>query len=218
MLTLKNRAIKAAAIAIAAAFAIVTAPDDGNTAEPDRLKISRQIFPEADKVTPLELQQNNSKFPQAFEIKGHAGIVGYYADHEVVTRSGPFMIRVWLGPQYHVKQAKVTSYAWQRGRKVRSSAFSKQFVGKGPDDPIKIDKDIDAMTSATISSKAMSKGVRGIIELIKLTKQQQNGGQTEEQKKENDQLKPQISEHKHTEISLGRSPQLKRKPKKEHDE
>jgi len=105
------------------------------------------------------------------EIKGDSGLLGYCVESKVVSRSGPFRISILLDKQLYVKQATVISYPWDRGRDICKRAFTDQFKGKGPDDPIRLGKDIDAMTGATISSRVMTEGVRDTIKLLKLVKE-----------------------------------------------
>ncbi len=100
------------------------------------------------------------------EIKGDSDLLGYCVESKVVSRSGPFRIRVLLDKQLYVKQATVISYPWDRGRDVRKRAFTSQFDGKGPEDPIQLGKDIDAMTGATISSRVMAEGVRRAVRIV----------------------------------------------------
>jgi len=112
------------------------------------------------------------------EIKGDSGILGYCVESKVVSRSGPFRIRVLLDSNLYVKQATVISYPWDRGRDVRKRAFTSQFKGKGPEDPIQLGKDIDAITGATISSRVMAEGVRDTIKLLKLVREKRREKQT----------------------------------------
>lgn len=101
------------------------------------------------------------------EIRGDMGVLGYRVESKVVSRSGPFRIRVILDKQLYVKQATVISYPWKRGRDVCKRVFTDQFTGKGPGDAIRLGRDIDAMTGATISSRVMTRGVRDAIELVR---------------------------------------------------
>ena len=117
------------------------------------------------------LTQVNLRKPKVSEIKGPAGILGYSVESEVVSRSGPFGIRVLLDWQFYVKQASVISYPGQRGRDVQKHTFTRQFEGKGISDPIEVGRDIDAITGATISSRVMTDGVRESISLVKILKE-----------------------------------------------
>lgn len=62
-----------------------------------------------------------------------------------------------------VKRATLVSYPWSRGREVGRRSFTRQFEGKGPKDAIEIGKDIDAVTGATVSCRAMAAGVREAV-------------------------------------------------------
>ncbi len=100
------------------------------------------------------------------EIRGPSKLLGYLVESQVTGRSGPFNIAVLLDEQLVVKRAMVLSYPWSRGRDVGRRSFGRQFEGKGPEDVIEIGKDIDAVTGATISCKAMAQGVREAVGLL----------------------------------------------------
>ncbi|MCP4259972.1 MAG: FMN-binding protein [Planctomycetes bacterium] len=138
------------------------------------MAVVHQIFPSAIEMVEISQGAWFSGRPdeaKIIEIKGDSGLLGYCVESKVVSRSGPFKIRVLLDPQLHVKQATVISYPWERGRDVRKGAFTSQFEGKGPKDPIQVGKDIDAMTGATISSRVMAGGVRDTIKFIEFVKE-----------------------------------------------
>jgi len=94
-------------------------------------------------------------------------VVGYVAEGPVVSRSGPFRIRIIMTPSARVIRAAVLHYPGRRGDGVRSPRFVRQFAGRGPDEPIRIGKDIDAVTGATISSRVMADGVRRAVALAR---------------------------------------------------
>ena len=136
-----------------------------------QIEAVHEIFPSATVISKMSISRDvqTSKRPGNHiisEIRNSSGLLGYCVESQVAGRSGPFKIRVFLDKQIVVKRAIVTSYPWERGRDVRRRAFRSQFEGKGPEDSIEIGKDIDAMTGATISSRAMSEGVREIIKLL----------------------------------------------------
>ena len=143
----------------------------------------RQIFPSAINIAEMQVSQDaqvsgRPDILKASKIIGTSGISGYSVDSKVVSRSGPFKIRTLLDPQLYVKQVTVISYPWDRGRDVCKRAFTSQFEGKGPEDPIQIGKDIDAMTGATISCHVMTEGVRDTIKFLKLANEKQPEKQT----------------------------------------
>ena len=168
-----------AALAIISSCATSTSSSTGG----ERVQVVRQVFPSAIDIAEVPISQDAQAFgrpaeAKISEIKGDSGLLGYYVESKVVSRSGPFRIRVLLDSRFYVKQATVISYPWDRGRDVRKRAFTSQFEGKGPEDPIQLGKDIDAITGATISSRVMAEGVRDTIKLLKLVKEKRREKQT----------------------------------------
>jgi electron transport complex protein RnfG len=92
--------------------------------------------------------------------------VGYEVEMVAVSRSGPFEILVVLDENAKVLDTQVIMYRAQRGRQVRSKSFTEQFKGKCPTDPVELGTDIDAVTKATLSSKAMARAVKKAILLV----------------------------------------------------
>ncbi len=72
-----------------------------------------------------------------------------------------------MDSNYRVRHAKAMEYTAQRGEEICLSKFSQQFEGKTPDAPIRVGKDIDAISGATISSRAMANGVSRIIRMAR---------------------------------------------------
>jgi len=65
-----------------------------------------------------------------------------------------------------VKDMAVMSYKEKRGRPIARKNFLKQFFGKGSSDPIKVRKDIRAISGATISSNATCFAVKKAIAVV----------------------------------------------------
>ena len=140
--------------------------------EEARLTAAARVFPGPIEVNQMQFSQGapTAGRPDEVvlsEIRGGTGVIGYCVERDVVARSGPFRIRILLDKDGVVKEASVVKYRWTHGRGVMKSAFTGQFTGKGPADPVRIGNDIDGMTGATISSGAMADGVRQSIKLIK---------------------------------------------------
>ena len=160
----------------ALAFLSSCAMFSGSSPASQDLQLARQSFPSANVITQVPLTQKAQDFgrpaqAKISEIKAPSRLLGYRVESTVVSRSGPFRIRVWLDSNLYVNKATVISYPWDRGRDVRKRAFTSQFEGKGPQDPIQLGNDIDAMTGATISSRVMAQGVRDTIKLLEIMKE-----------------------------------------------
>jgi Na+-translocating ferredoxin:NAD+ oxidoreductase RnfG subunit len=132
----------------------------------------QQAFPDATELRDVSVPEEAAKGRHADqrvvkEIRGPSGALGHCVESTVAAKSGPFRIRVLVDPNLVVTQAHVVSYTWDRGRDIRKPGFTRRFEGKGPEAPLRIGQDIDAMTGATLSSKAMTAGVRDSIALLK---------------------------------------------------
>ena len=124
----------------------------------------RDLFPTAQGLRDVTFPQAREQGINFLAIIGPSGTVGYIAEQQrVPTRSGSFKLKVVMDDNFRVREARALEYTAQRGEEVCSPRFSRQFEGKTPDAPIRVGKDIDAITGATISSRAMANGVRRII-------------------------------------------------------
>ncbi|MFA4843484.1 MAG: FMN-binding protein [Candidatus Margulisiibacteriota bacterium] len=78
---------------------------------------------------------------------------------------GPVVLLVGVSNEKKVVGIKVLSQKETPGlgAKVVERGFLDQFIGKGANDPLEPKKDIDAITGATITSRAVCEGVRQAI-------------------------------------------------------
>ncbi len=153
--------------AISIAFTGCAGPDSAHSVEMDTV---REVFPSATEIIeiPGGGDDERSRRPSqssVSEIRGASRLLGYLVESQVAGRSGPFDIAVLLDEELTVKRAFVLTYPWPRGREVARHSFTRQFEGKGPEDAVEIGKDVDAVTGATISCRAMAAGVRQAIRL-----------------------------------------------------
>ncbi|UCE50270.1 MAG: FMN-binding protein [Phycisphaerales bacterium] len=134
-----------------------------------RIDMVCEVFPSAVELVEVMADgkaEGRSGIAVVNEVRSSSNLLGYLVETRVTGRSGPFKIAVLLDGRLIVKRATVISYPWPRGREVGKRSFTRQFEGKGPEDTIEIGKDIDAVTGATISCRAMATGVREAIELL----------------------------------------------------
>lgn len=79
-------------------------------------------------------------------------------------KEGPMRIAVALDPATgKVREAFVMRFEEERGKPVKEVAFLGQFKGKGPGDAITAGKDIDIVSGATSSSKAVAEAVKRAV-------------------------------------------------------
>jgi Na+-translocating ferredoxin:NAD+ oxidoreductase RnfG subunit len=78
---------------------------------------------------------------------------------------GPVQFIIALDMDGRVKNLAVMFYVEQRGRPIARRSFLGQFIGKSSENPIKVRKDIRAISGATISSRCTAFTVRKVIAL-----------------------------------------------------
>ncbi len=93
-------------------------------------------------------------------VDGYALIDDEPGQHELIT----FGVR--LSPTGTVERQEILVYREPRGDEVRADRFRRQFVGKSARDAIAVNVDVDAISGATISSRAMATGVRRAVLLL----------------------------------------------------
>ncbi|MEQ1877225.1 MAG: FMN-binding protein [Bdellovibrionia bacterium] len=76
-------------------------------------------------------------------------------------KEGPMSVGVCFGQDGLVSSIVVLAHEEERGKKaVEGNDFLKQFKGKNSSSPFRVGKDVDAVTGATVTSKALSEAVR----------------------------------------------------------
>lgn len=99
--------------------------------------------------------------------KSGAKVDGYALIDNEIGKTEPITFMTTLSPQGEVRSVEILVYREPIGGEVKSDAFRKQFVGKKDVDPIRIGQDIKNITGATLSSRAVSVGVKRAVLLWK---------------------------------------------------
>lgn len=93
-------------------------------------------------------------------VDGYAVIDDELGEHQPIT------FATKLSPLAVVERVEIVTYREPRGDEIRDARFRGQFVGKTARDPLRLSRDIDAVTGATISSAAMAVGIRRAAVLV----------------------------------------------------
>ena len=105
----------------------------------------------------------------------------FKADHIWRTPNGSFfIIDEVIGKHEHIKYAiginvdgavheiEIMEYTESYGYEVRNESWRKQFIGKTASMPIKLNKDIDNISGATLSCKHLADGVKRVMVMYDL--------------------------------------------------
>jgi Na+-transporting NADH:ubiquinone oxidoreductase subunit NqrC len=88
---------------------------------------------------------------------------GWFVVDEVVGKHEMITYAVGIGPDGKILQIAVLEYHESYGYEVADASWRKQFVGKTVASPIKLEKDIENISGATLSSKHITDGVRRVM-------------------------------------------------------
>jgi Na+-translocating ferredoxin:NAD+ oxidoreductase RnfG subunit len=96
-----------------------------------------------------------------FYVASTAGKVdGYALFDDELGQHEPITFATFFDPQGQVTRVEVVTYREPYGDGVRSARFRRQFVGRDATSGFAPDRDIDAISGATISSRALCTGVK----------------------------------------------------------
>ena len=112
---------------------------------------------------------------KVFTIFSDNDIIGWAVVLDEMGKIKPITFLVGIDVQEKVLGVHVLEYRDLFGSEIKRRSFLRQFQGKSLKDPIALGRDIDAVTSATISSYAAASAVKkslAIIEKIRLRKHQ----------------------------------------------
>ncbi|MGM0576064.1 MAG: FMN-binding protein [Myxococcota bacterium] len=101
-----------------------------------------------------------------YGLKNHE-VQGYAIIDDEMGQHRPITFGVLIDPEGRAQRLEVMVYREAHGDEIREGRFRKQFEGKTPDDPVRHGADIVAISGATISSKAMAKGVRRALAVFR---------------------------------------------------
>jgi len=120
----------------------------------------------------LVLTQQGSESKSVEDVHGYNFYFGYKGNDKIgVTvfekqpgKWGPVSFVVALDANNaKVLNMAVTAYTEKRGRPIALKSFTNQFVGKTGKDPIEVNKDIRAISGATISSRGAAFAVQKVV-------------------------------------------------------
>ena len=167
---MKRRTVKRSGSEIAAAVVLLwwgmAAVCLGGGSDSALQKNLRKVFKEASGARPVKVKDDKSESSRLMEVLNGEALIGYGAEVQVVSRSGPFFIAVAVSPDEKVLEVQIPRYPHQKGRGVRKKRFLGQFTGVPYGNPLILGEQVDAVSGATSSSTAVTDGVRKALLLV----------------------------------------------------
>ena len=110
--------------------------------------------------------RDHSANMQMYVAKENGQVLGFAFEDIIIGKWGPIHYLAGLDQNGDVLGVMVLDYQEIRGRPVAKKRFVRQYKSKSIHDPVKLGKDIDGVTGATISSRSMTDGVRKLLHVF----------------------------------------------------
>jgi Na+-translocating ferredoxin:NAD+ oxidoreductase RnfG subunit len=94
------------------------------------------------------------------EVIAQKATVGFVLILDVIGQSQPITFAVAVSDEGILQDVQVMVYREPRGEEIQDKRFRRQFTGKRASDALALGKDIDAISGATISSRAATFAAR----------------------------------------------------------
>lgn len=96
---------------------------------------------------------------------------GYILVEKAMGRYHYFSFMVYVNPDLEIEKVYVLQYDEDYGGEITNKKWLQQFKGFNPESEFKYIQNIDAISGATISSKAITKGIRKALQKFKELKE-----------------------------------------------
>ncbi len=124
-------------------------------------KGSITISSETQEMLPLKISATNF-----FKISSNKNLLGYYYLGKAYGKADYFDFIVVFDTNLIVSKVKILVYREDHGGEVGSKRWLKQFIGTTKKQQLKYQKDIAAISGATISAKSMTNEVNKLLKTI----------------------------------------------------
>ncbi len=126
---------------------------------------TKKIFPTLQRYEVKTHIVDNQEF-KVFTVFRDKKVIGWSVVTDEMGKNMPITFLVGIDIKGKVLGVYVLEFRDLFGSEVRRRSFLRQFHGKTSKDPIIVGRDIDAVTSATISSKAAASAVRKSLKIV----------------------------------------------------
>lgn len=122
------------------------------------------LFADSSEVV-LEKKSANQKTWNFYIAKTGGKIDGYALIDNEIGKTEPITFITAITPDGHVKAVEIMVYRESHGGAVKEKGFVKQYKGKSAANPVRVGQDIKNVTGATLSSRAVTRGVKRALTL-----------------------------------------------------
>ena len=106
-----------------------------------------------------------------FKIMKDEQLIGYAYVDKAPSKTDEFDYLILLDANLVIAKAKVLVYREDYGGEIGSRRWLKQFIGKKSNDQLKYERDVIAISGATISALSMTKAVNSFLKNVTILKE-----------------------------------------------
>jgi len=185
-----NRSL-AALLAAPSVVLVAPAPVWGGQAYLHEADAARAIFPESTGSARRQIDLSDAEvaalskamgrrvdarsYPY-LEVRSEKGTLGFIFMLDVIGESLPITFAIGVTVDGALQDVQVRVFREPQGEAIQEKRFRRQFVGKHSKDPITLDKDIDAISGATISSRSATFAARKGLLLAEVVRGRASAG------------------------------------------
>ncbi len=129
--------------------------------------VTQKLNPDQKKAVEKSIGGNLAKTDWNFYIgsagdggEGRAGVLGYAVIDNEIGKTQPITFMTVITPDGRVKSVEILVYREAHGDEVKQRKFLDQYNGKTGQDPLRLGQDVTNMSGATLSSRALTLGVK----------------------------------------------------------
>ena len=137
-----------------------------------REEAARNIFPSQEECK-TERRVLNAQPVEIFTFLKEGRIIGWAVALDEMGKIKPITFLVGIDVQGRVVDVYVLEYRDLFGSEIRRKSFLKQFRDKSLQDTLSVGRDIDAVTQATVSSRAASFAVKKSLQIVEELRKKQ---------------------------------------------
>jgi len=108
-----------------------------------------------------------------FRVVNNSNLIGYAFVSKASSKTDEFDYLVLFDTDLIIKKTKVLIYREDYGGEIGSKRWLKQFIDKHQGEKLKYEKDIIAISGATISARSLTKAINDLLQSLQILQQKQ---------------------------------------------
>ncbi len=136
--------------------------------EEEQVELSDLQLHEAEALAGRRFVERNFRFHLGYK---EGEVIGYALTLEVIGKARPITFLIGVDPAGVILGMEVLIYRESEGSEIRHVGFMRQFMNKRKEDPLQLGRDIQAVSGATLSSRAAAYAAKKALSIFEVVYQ-----------------------------------------------